>query len=148
MRKIPKIIFGVLTIFLSCKTDKDKTTDNFPIPDPKLVDFDTSDIVIKRATIKVRDYLTLKEGDTSINDFYLDSVYVKMDTIILLINHADYYVEWRMMKEEESRMMQLEGRGDTLVEALWVPPTGNWSGRDRTILYLHKMDSIIDILYQ
>jgi hypothetical protein len=112
------------------------------------VDFDPSDVVIKRATIKVQDYLTIKESHSDINDFYLDSIYVKRDTIILMINHADYYIEWRMMKEEESRQKDLRERGDTELEVLWAPPTGNWSGKDRTILYLSKTDSIIDVLYQ
>lgn len=148
MKKISQITFGLLTLLFACNVDKPKTTDNFPIPDPRLVDFDPSDSIIKRATIKVRDYLTTTEDKVNINDFYLDSAYVKADTIILMINHVDYYVEWRLMKEEEKRQKELKARGDTITEILWVPPIGNWSGRDRTILYLIKKDSIIDILYQ
>lgn len=148
MKQISQIAFGLLTLLLACKVDKSKPTDNFPIPDPRLVDFDPPDSMLRRATRKVRDYLTIKENNVDIKDFYLDSAYIKADTVILMINHVDYYKEWRLMKEDEKRQKELKAKGDTIKEILWVPPTGNWSGRDRTILYLIKKDSIIDILYQ
>ena len=148
MRQISVTIFGLLTILLSCKPENKETTNNFQIPDQRLIDFDTSDTIIRRAVISARDYLTTKERDTNINNFYLDSLYVKSDTVILLVNHADYYIEWRKMKEEQERQKQLRAKGDTVFTFLYGPPAGNWSGKDRAILYLIKADSIIDILYQ
>jgi hypothetical protein len=149
MRQISIAIFGLLTILVSCRQSASKeTTDSFQIPDPRLVDVDTADIVIRRAIIRTRDYLTTKERDTNINDFYLDSLYVKTDTVILLINHADYYVEWRQMMEELKRQKELRAKGDSTFEFLYGPPAGNWSGKDRAILYLTDADSIIDVLYQ
>ena len=147
MKQISQIFFGLLTFLMACKVDKKNVTDQFPIPDPRLVDYDTSDINIKRAITKTKDYLAIKETDVNLTDFYLDSLYVKRDTIVLMINHIDAYEIWRAMKEDEKRQKEMEARGDALIE-IYVPPTGNWSGRDRAILYLVKKDSIIDVLYQ
>lgn len=136
-----------MTLLLACKAEKTTVTDNFPIPDPRLVDFDTTDTNIQRAITKARDYLSVLEKDTNISDFYLDSLYVTSDTIVIMINHVDYYDTWRALKQDEKRQKELEAKGDTLIE-IFAPPTGNWSGRDRAILYLIKKDSIIDVLYQ
>ncbi len=78
----------------------------------------------------------------------MDSVYTSMDTVMLLINHEDYYIEWRKMKEEDERQRMLKKKDDDFIEYLFVIPTGNWSGKDRAILYLIKSDSLIDIKYQ
>jgi hypothetical protein len=149
MRQIFQIItIGLLTFLLACKSDRNESADDFLIPDPRLLDFITSDTNVKRAIAKTVDHLTKEESGTKMSDFYLDSISIKSDTIILMINHADYYTEWRLMKAEEKRQKELKERGDTLIEVMWVPPTGNWSGKDRAIIYLTKKDSIIDMLYQ
>jgi len=147
MRQHILLFFGLFAILLACKTDKEIGTEEFSIPDPRLVDFDTSSTQIQHAVGKVRDYLAMKEKDVSVNTFYLDSLYTKGDTIVMKIVHVDYYEVLRQMKEEEGIRKEAAARGDTNVQ-LWIPPSGNWSGRDRTIRYLIKKDSIIDGLYQ
>lgn len=148
MRQISQVFFGLVFILLACKADKRNMMEEFSIPDPRLMDYSTSDININRAITKISAYLVMKERDIDINDFYLDSLYMKSDTIVVMINHFDFYKTWHDMKQEEKRQKQLKARGDTLIEILFLPPSGNWSGRDRTILYLIKKDSIIDILDQ
>ena len=154
MRVQPNLIIGTLLILSSCATDKRPSDygpleipDPIEIPDPKLVDYNSDNLIVMRAVEKARGYLEQHEKGTNMTEFYLQKVEVKADTIVLMINHADYYVEVAYQKAGEERMKRQEENGDTLI-LLYVPPTGNYSGMDRTILYLIKQDSIIDILYQ
>lgn len=149
MRQIFQIItIGLLTFLIACGADKSESADDFSIPDPSILDFKTSDTNVNLAISKTLDYLNKVESDTELKDFYLDSVNVKPDSIVLMINHAEYYLEWRLMKEEEKKQNDLKEKENTIIEEIWIPMTGNWSRKDRTIIYLITKDSIIDILNQ
>lgn len=131
------ILLLLFALFLGCKSNNEKSIERLSITDPKLVEFETTDTIVKQAVIKAINYLSKEENKTDIKDFYLNEIKIHQDTIKLMINHADYYLVKQMMEEEEKTD-----------EFLWMPPTGNWSGKDRTILYLTKKDSIIDVLDQ
>lgn len=137
----------IFTILLACQTDKQIGGGEFVISDPRLIDFDTSNTDIQYAVGRVQNYLKMKEKDFGINTFYVDSLYVKGDTIIIKIKQFDYYEVLQELKESERIRKEADAIGDTNVR-LWIPPTGNWSGHDRMIQYLVSKDSIIDILYQ
>ena len=140
---------------IRCKTNTEqgeKTLSSEPdkvtISDPRLIDFRTEEPNLKKALERVIKYITEKEGE--IQNFYLDSLYMKEDTVILQINHVDYYSVLAQAEKERKRIEELEkeDNNEEFIEILFLPPTGNWSGKDRTLLYLIEKDSLIDILYQ
>lgn len=52
------------------------------------------------------------------------------------------------VNKELDRIEALEESGDSAVDNVYISSTGNWSGKDRALLYLTKEDSLIDVLYQ
>lgn len=108
----------------------------------------SNDSTESKAIQKIRKYLMKNEADVPVSEFFIDTVERKKDSIVVHINHYDYYVELDQSKKEAGRIKKLEEEGVSEIDLEYVPPTGNWSGRDRIMLYLPFRDSLIDLLYQ
>jgi hypothetical protein len=147
MKDSNKIIFALCVICFSCgleRSEKANKGKEYLIPDIEFNKFTTSDSTMMTAVARARAYLATTDN----GNFYLDSIYTRADTVVMMVNHEDYYIEWRRMKEEEERQRKIKENGDTVKDYLWVPPNGSWSGKDRAILYLSRKDSLIDVLFQ
>ena len=135
------------TTLLSCGNNKLKKGD--PIKTGKPIEaYYGNDSLEMKAIQRIKEYLVENEPQVTLAEFYVDTIQGKQDTIVVFVRHYDYYVERDRADKGLARIKRLEEQGATEIDSIYVPPTGNWSGMDRTMLYLVKKDSLIDILYQ
>ncbi len=146
VRRLQLALFTLLLVFHSCGPQATESK-SLVIPDPKLIEYKTTDGVLAKAVARAQEYLKIKEGGDFISDFYLDSIFVRGDTVELWINHKRHYEVLEYFNKELAKEREAAARGDTLI-AINPPPTGNWSGKDRAILYMTKTDSLVDLLVQ
>ena len=148
MRESKKLMITFFSLLTCCTPNtKDVEKNAFKMPDPRLTDYRTDNAMVQKAIEEARDYLAIREQGVSLSYWYLADTKVNVDTVLLMIKHADYYSELKRLHEAKERESELLKKGDSTF-ILYVPPNGNWSGRDRTILYLIKEESIVDILDQ
>lgn len=104
--------------------------------------------VESKAIERIKNYLVKNEPEVSIDEFFVDKIEQKGDTVVVHVHHYNYYVELAKVNKEFDRIKSFEERGDSTIGSIYIPPTGNWSGKDRALFYLIKKDSLIDMLYQ
>lgn len=145
-----KIFIYIIIQFLllvSCGADKKVSVDKVHTP-PTIVEYNGESTVESKAIERIKNYLVKKDPEVSIDEFFVDKIEKKGDTVVVHVHHYNYYVELAKVNREFDRTKILEERGDSAVGRVYIPPTGNWSGKDRTIFYLIEKDSLIDMLYQ
>src|SRR5690606_29631149 len=104
-----------------------------------LAEYSSQDSVVQKSIDRIKDHIAQSEPNERIADFFVDQVERKLDTVVVYLNHVDYYVERDKVDKEFARIDSLKKQGaDSLIGNIYVPPTGNWSGKDRMILYLTK----------
>lgn len=150
MRALPLAIVKLI-ILLSCRnTDnqEDGTIESVKMP-TTLAEYSSHDSVLQKSIDRIKDHLKQSSPNDRIADFFVDRVERRLDTVVVYVNHINYYVERDKVDKEFDRIDSLKKQGaDSLIGNINVPPTGNWSGKDRMILYLTKRDTLIDLLSQ
>ena len=150
MRSSPLAIVQ-LVIFLSCQnahSKEDGRKESIKTP-TNLAEYSSQDSVVQKSIDLIKDHLAQSEPNDRLNDFFVDRVERRQDTVVIYVNHIGYYVERDKVNKEFARIDSLKKQGaDSLIGNIYVPPTGNWSGKDRMILYLMEKDTLIDLLSQ
>ena len=138
MRKI--ILYNLIFLaIISCKSKVDEEVLKISdIEFPLIMDFQTSDSLTNLALSMVKQELNKKKEP-------MDSMFItanEYDTlqnlVIFRITHFDSFLLKKKLEIQDS----LNG-----YNMLRVPPTGNWSGHDRTMIYRvcdKELDDIID----
>lgn len=150
MRVLPLAILQLM-ILLSCRNiDNQEVGRKDSVKTPvNLTEYSSQDSVVQKSIDRIKDYLAKGEPNEKIADFFVDHVELGLDTVVVYVKHIDYYIERDKVDKEFARIDSLKKQGaDSLIGNINVPPTGNWSGKDRMILYLRKRDTLIDLLVQ
>jgi hypothetical protein len=150
MRALPLAIVQLM-ILLSCRNiDNQEVRIRESVKTPtNLAEYSSQDSVVRKTINRIKDHLAQSEPNDQITDFFVDKVERRLDTVVVYVNHIDYYLERDKVDREFARIDSLQRQGaDSLIGIIYVPPTGNWSGKDRMIVYLTKGDTLIDLLVQ
>ena len=146
-----RIFFSIgmqFLVLIGCGTDNHRTTESKVLTPSKIAEYNGRDAMESKAIERIKSYLIENEPEVNIKDFYVDKIETKADTVIVNVHHYNYYVVLHRITKETNRIKALESSSDSAVYNVYTPPTGNWSGKDRVLLYLTKEDSLIDVLYQ
>jgi hypothetical protein len=150
MKSLPLAIVQMM-ILLSCQNNQnqeDGRKESLKTA-PTLVEYSSQDSAVRKSIDRIKDHLAQSEPNDKLTDFFVERVERRQDTVVVFVNHIDYYIQRDKFEKEFVRIDSLKKLGaDSLIGNVNVPPTGNWSGKDRMILYLTKKDTLIDLLAQ
>ncbi len=103
------------------------------IKDPRLTSLNYNDSELDSAVSKIKNHLS--GLGVSIDSMYLlDLDTTSKEQWLFDLVHYNYYLEYAKIDAEEQRIDSLSNLGIS-THLQYIPPTGNWSGEDRTIYY-------------
>ncbi|MTI19788.1 hypothetical protein E1176_02015 [Fulvivirga sp. RKSG066] len=140
----PLTIF-ISSVLISCNKTIDKPIIYISdIEFPLVSDFQSNDSLTFQAWKEVKNYLTKKDEP-------LDSMFItgtEYDSseqfIVFYVTHFDSFLLKRKLEIQDSI-----NEANSNTDYNWaVPPTGNWSGHDRTMIFRIQDEELSDLLVQ
>lgn len=145
MRQILPTLLLIL-ILTGCNIDRTTTTESkLDIKEPKLLDIKSSNSEFSHAIHIIQKHLI--KLNVPIDSMYflgVDST-SEEEWKFHLIHYNNYLVQAES-EVEQKRIDSLEKAGVTEYYLKFVPPSGNWGGYDRTIIYSRRELQITDDL--
>lgn len=139
----------IILVLTGCNSDRTTTTETkLVIKEPKLSELKSSNAEFSQAIDIIQKHLI--ELNVPIDSMY----YVVVDSTsgeeweFRLIHYNNYLIQ-ALSEAEKKRIDSLERAGVTEFYLDFIPPSGNWGGYDRTIVYsILKNEIIADLVDQ
>jgi hypothetical protein len=126
----------LLLILASCNPKEigsNRTTD-LKIKEPKLSELTSSNYELSNAIELTKEHLT--RLNIPIDSMYLVGIdSTKKQLWEIRVIHYNNFLIQAESEEEKKRIDSLERAGITEYTLNFIPPTGNWGGHDRTLMY-------------
>jgi hypothetical protein len=144
---LPSIL--IILILSGCNSDRSTATESkLEIKEPKLSEIKSSNTEFSQAIKSIKKYLI--KLNVPVDSMYyvgIDSTH-KNKWEFRLIYYDNYKIQAKS-DAEKKRIDSLEKAGVTEYYFNFIPPTGNWGGYDRTIVYsTSKQEIIADLVDQ
>lgn len=143
MRFIKYQIFLISVFIISCdKPTASVSLSKSDIKHPLVVDYRTDDSLTHTAWKAIRDELSRK--NEPVDSMFISSVELDsgQQMVTFYVIHFDTFLLMRKLEIQDS-INQANPNSNYLIT---FPPTGNWSGHDRTIIYRVQDGELIDLL--
>lgn len=141
------LLFHIILSLSACSWKKNSISkeENLHITDLKILEIDSTNTEFFRAIGKIKRYLV--KLNVPIDSMYVVGVdSVSRDEWKFRLIHYDSFLIQAQIEAEEQRIDSLEKAGVTDYYLNFIPPTGNWGGHDRTLVYSTIEHEIIEDL--